>query len=47
MRKTGGTISVDTTKQIYPAVLVSYNNRKTLAKYIEIKKTNNRWQVAV
>jgi len=25
-----GTISVDTTKQIYPAVLVSYNNRKIL-----------------
>ena len=32
MRKTGGTISVDTTKQIYPAVLVSYNNRKILFK---------------
>jgi len=27
-----GTISVDTTKQIYPAVLVSYNNRKILFK---------------
>ena len=27
-----GTISVDTTKQIYPAVLVTYNNRKILFK---------------